>query len=66
MDVNRGEDASRIRSEHAARNVELLRRLAHNLLKHDKTVKDSIAGKRKHASLSTAMLEKFLKLGDSK
>jgi hypothetical protein len=29
-------------------------------------VKDSIAGKRKRACLSTATLERFLKLGDSK
>lgn len=66
MDVVWGEDASRIRTGHAARNVALLRRLAHNLLKHDQTVKDSIAGKRKRACLSTATLEKFLKLNDSK
>ena len=55
-----------IRNGHAARNVSLLRRLSHNLLKHDQTVKDSIAGKRKRACLSTATLERFLKLGDSK
>lgn len=66
LDVTYGEDASRIRSGHAARNVSLLRRLAHNLLKHDGTVRDSIAGKRKRACLSTATLEKFLKLEDSK
>lgn len=66
MDVTYGEDSSRIRSGHAARNVSLLRRLAHNLLKHDQTVKDSIAGKRKRACLSTATLERFLKLADSK
>jgi predicted transposase YbfD/YdcC len=66
MDVTYGEDGSRIRSGHAARNVSLLRRLAHNLLKHDQTVKDSIAGKRKRACLSTATLEKFLKLANPK
>lgn len=66
LDVTYGEDASRIRSGHAARNVALLRRLAHNLLKHDQTVKDSIAGKRKRACLSTSTLERFLKLGNSK
>lgn len=62
LDVTYGEDASRIRSGHAARNVALMRRLSHNLLKHDQTVKDSVAGKRKRACLSTATLEKFLKL----
>lgn len=66
MDVTYGEDASRIRSGHAARNISLLRRLAHNLLKHDRTVKDSVAGKRKRACLSTATLEKFLKLDEPK
>jgi len=66
MDVTWGEDGSRIRSGHAARNVSLLRRLAHNLLKHDQTVKDSLAGKRKRACLSTATLEKFLKLNNPK
>lgn len=66
MDVTYGEDGSRIRNGHAARNVSLLRRLAHNLLKHDQTVKDSIAGKRKRACLSTATLERFLKLNNSK
>ena len=66
MDVTFGEDASRIRNGHAARNMSLLRRTGHNLLKHDQTVKDSIAGKRKRACLSTATLEKFLKLDHSK
>ena len=66
MDVTWGEDSSRIRIGHAASNIALLRRLAQNLLKHDQSVRDSIAGKRKRACLSTATLEKFLKLKDSK
>lgn len=66
MDVIYGEDASRIRRGHAAANMALLRRLSHNLLKHDQTVKDSIAGKRKRACLSTGTLEKFLKLDTPK
>jgi hypothetical protein len=66
MDVTYVEDSSCIRSGHAAQNVSLLRRIAHNLLKHDQTVGDSIAGKRKRACLSTATLEKFLKLGPPK
>jgi hypothetical protein len=65
MDVTYGEDASRIRSGHATHNISLLRRLAHNLLKHNQTTKDSIAGKRKRACLSTATLERFFKLGSS-
>lgn len=66
MDVVYGEDASRVRSGHAAQNLSLLRRLGHNLLRHDKTVKDSITGKRKRACLSTSTLETFLKLRESK
>lgn len=66
MDVVYGEDASRIRSGEAARNLSLLRRLGHNLLRHDTTVKDSISGKRKRACLSTTTLEVFLKLRDPK
>ena len=66
MDVVYGEDASRARMGHAAQNLSLLRRLGHNLLRHDKTVKDSIAGKRKRACLSTGTLEIFLKLRDPK
>jgi len=66
MDVVYGEDASRVRSGHAAQNLSLLRRLGHNLLRHDRIVKDSIAGKRKRACLSTATLEIFLKLRDPK
>jgi predicted transposase YbfD/YdcC len=66
LDVVYGEDASRARSGHAAQNLALLRRLGHNLLRHDTTVKDSISGKRKRACLSTATLETFMKLRDSK
>jgi predicted transposase YbfD/YdcC len=66
LDVVYGEDASRARSGHAARNLSLLRRLGHNLLRHDTTVKDSIAGKRKRACLSTSTLETFLKLREPK
>lgn len=66
MDVVYGENASRARKGHAARNLSLLRRLSHNLLKNDNTVRDSIVGKRKRACLSTETLETFLKLRDSK
>lgn len=59
-------DVSRICSCHAARNLSVLRCLAHNLLEHEQTVKDSIAGIRKRAGLSTATLEKFLKRNNSK
>ena len=66
MDVVYGEDASRVRMGHAARNLSLLRRLSHNLLKNDTSVRDSIAGKRKRACLCTDTLETFLKLSPPK
>ena len=66
MDVVYGEDASRVRMGHAARNLSLLRRLSHNLLKNDTSVRDSIVGKRKRACLCTDTLETFLKLSPSK
>jgi len=66
MDVVYGEDLSRARKGHAARNLSLLRRLSHNLLKNDNTVRDSIVGKRKRACLSTEKLETFLKLRNPK
>lgn len=66
MDVVYGEDASRVRTGHAAQNLALLRRLSHNLLKADRSVRDSIAGKRKRACLSVNTLETFLKLRNPK
>lgn len=65
MDVTHGEDATRNCSGHATRNFLLLCRLVHNLPKHDHTVEDSLAGKRKRACLSTITLERFLKPDDS-
>ncbi|MCP5546682.1 MAG: hypothetical protein H7A50_04840 [Akkermansiaceae bacterium] len=50
----------------ARRNLSLLRRLSHNLLKNDTSVRDSIVGKRKRACLCTDTLETFLKLSPPK
>lgn len=62
LDVVWNEDASRIRKGNAAENVALLRKIALNLLKLDKTVKDTIRGKRLQATFSETMLEQLLRL----
>jgi predicted transposase YbfD/YdcC len=66
LDMTWNEDHSRIRKGNAAQNVALLRKLALNLLKADKSVKDTIRGKRLQATFSEKILENFLKLGSSK
>ena len=44
------EDGSRVRSGNGAENFSVLRRMALNLLKAEKTTKRSLAGKRKDAA----------------
>ena len=46
MDVALGEDDSRIRTGHAAHNMAILKRMAHNLLRQDRSLKVGIANKR--------------------
>ena len=46
MDVAFGEDGSRIRTGHAAHNMAILKRIAHNLLRQDQSLKVGIANKR--------------------
>ena len=41
-----GEDNSRIRTGYAAHNMTILKRIAHNLLRQDRTLKVGIANKR--------------------
>lgn len=60
LDVAMGEDNSRIRKDHAAENMSLLRRMALNLLKQEKTLKRGIQGKRLKAALSPDYLLKVL------
>ena len=43
------EDASRIRTGHAAHHLSLLRRMALNLLRRETTAKGGIAARRKQA-----------------
>lgn len=54
-----GEDASRIRTGHAAENMSFTRCFLTSLLKLD-TLRSSLTAKRKRAGLKTDLLEKHL------
>ena len=60
LDVQCGEDRSRVRVGHAAANLALLRRLALNLLKAERTKKRGIKGKQLNASWDHAYLLRLL------
>lgn len=60
LDVAMGEDDSRIRKDNAPESMAVLRRIALNLLKQEKTLKRGIAGKRLKAALSPDYLLKVL------
>ena len=62
LDVVFDEDASRVRRDHGAENMALLRRMSLNLIKQDKASKGSIKVKRKRAAWSTDYLEQLLEL----
>ena len=49
LDVAFGEDDSRIRTGYAIHNMAILKRIAHNLLRQDRTLKVGIANKRRAA-----------------
>lgn len=50
LDISFGEDDSRVRVGNGAENLSMIRRMALNMLKQDKTVNASIRGKRKRAA----------------
>lgn len=60
LDVTFGEDASRIRKDHAPENFAILRHLALNLLSRDKSVKGSLRQKRYRAGLDNNYLLKVI------
>ena len=60
LDVTFNEDGSRVRSGNGAENFSVLRRMALNLLKAEKTTKRSLAGKRKDAAWDNDYLLKIL------
>lgn len=62
LDVVFGEDASRVRTGHAAENLALLRRLVNNLLQQERSVKRGVKTKRLKAALDENYLLKVLRL----
>ena len=60
LDVGFGEDLSRKRAGHSAQNFSLLSRIALNILKHDKTSKRGIKGKRLNAACDHPYLLRLL------
>jgi len=62
LDVTFGEDGSRIRKDHGAANMALLRRLTLNLIRQETTLKSSLKQKRKRAGWDNGYLEKVLQL----
>ena len=60
LDVQMGEDQSRVRAGHAAHNLGTLRRLALNLLQREQTKKRGIKGKQKNAGWDHSYLLKLL------
>ncbi len=62
LDMSFSEDASRIRKDHGAENMGLLRRLTLNLIRQERETKGSMKGKRKRAGWDNQYLEKVLGL----
>jgi predicted transposase YbfD/YdcC len=62
LDVSFSEDASRIRKDHGAANMSLLRRLTLNLIRRETTLTSSLRQKRKRAGWDNRYLEKVLQL----
>ena len=60
LDMAFREDESRIRTDHAAHNLSILRRMALNLLRRETIAKGGIAARRKQASWNDGYLLKVL------
>ena len=61
LDVTFGEDQCRVRKDHAPQNMAMLRQVAHNLLKREKSLKAGIQGKRLQAGWREDYLLKVLR-----
>lgn len=61
LDMNFGEDRSRVRERTAAHNLAVLRRIALDLLRAAASLKASVKGKRKVAAWDDAFMAKLLK-----
>jgi len=62
LDVSFGEDQNRVRHRCGAANLAIVRRIALNLLKQEKTLTKGISAKRKTAGWNPAYLAKILTL----
>ncbi len=62
LDIGFGKDLDRKRAGHAAQNFSILNRIALNLLKHDKSSKRGIKGKRLKAAWNIPYLLKLLRI----
>ncbi len=60
LDVSFNEDASRIRKDNAPENLAIIRHIALNLLKQEKTLKVGVKNKRKNAGWDDKYLIKVL------
>ena len=60
LDMAMGEDASRIRKDHAPENMALLRRMAVTLLRQEKTLKRGVQGKQLKAAMNPSYLLRVL------
>ena len=60
LDVTFGEDASRVRERNAARNMAVLRRIALDLARANRSLKVSLKGKRKCAAWDDSFMTKLI------
>lgn len=62
LDVSFNDDLNRTRTDYAAENLSIIKRIALNLLKQEKSIKVGITAKRKKAGWDTHYLKKIISL----